>query len=146
MALRNGLTAVTLGVGLALSHALPVTAADYIEAAPADASICSETRVLSRVTKNFAYQVRHVPNLPQVEIVDYVGPRLTRYEPSTEDSPIERTYCQATALLSDGHSRQVWYLVEGGLGFASIGDNVEFCVAGFDRWYVYNSPYCRVLR
>ena len=31
------------------------------------------------------------------------------------------------------------------MGFASIGDNVEFCVAGFDRWMVYNGR-CRVLR
>ena len=28
--------------------------------------------------------------------------------------------------------------------FASIGDNVEFCVSGFDRWMVYNGR-CRVL-
>ena len=31
------------------------------------------------------------------------------------------------------------------MGFASIGDGVEFCVSGFDRWNVYNSG-CRVLR
>jgi hypothetical protein len=31
------------------------------------------------------------------------------------------------------------------MGFAGMGDNVEFCVSGFDRWYVYNGR-CRVLR
>ena len=35
--------------------------------------------------------------------------------------------------------------IEEGMGFASIGDNVEFCVSGFDRWMVYNGR-CRVLR
>ena len=31
------------------------------------------------------------------------------------------------------------------MGFVGIGDNVEFCVSGFDRWMVYNGR-CRVLR
>ena len=42
-------------------------------------------------------------------------------------------------------SREVWYLIEGHMGFVGIGENVEFCVSGFDRWYVYNGR-CRVLR
>ena len=48
-------------------------------------------------------------------------------------------------LLSDGRKRSLWYLIEYGMGLASIGDNVEFCVSGFDRWLVYNGG-CRVLR
>jgi capsid protein len=48
-------------------------------------------------------------------------------------------------VQSDGADRDIWYLIEEGMGFASIGDNVEFCVSGFDRWYVYNGR-CRVLR
>ena len=63
----------------------------------------------------------------------------------SEDRPIGRRYCGATVILSDGHDRDIWYLIEEGMGFASIGDNVEFCVSGFDRWYVYNGR-CRVLR
>jgi AcrR family transcriptional regulator len=59
--------------------------------------------------------------------------------------PIERRYCHATARLTDGQDRQIWYLIEYGRGFVGIGDNVEFCVQGFDRWNVYNAA-CRVLR
>ena len=56
----------------------------------------------------------------------------------SEDRPIGRTYCGATVILSDGDGRDIWYLIEEGQGYASIGNNVEFCVSGFDRWYVYN--------
>jgi hypothetical protein len=42
-------------------------------------------------------------------------------------------------------SRDIWYLIEIPMGFAGVGSNVEFCVAGFDRWNVYGGG-CRVLR
>ena len=72
------------------------------------------------------------------------------------DRPIARRYCGATVELSDGRRRDIWYLIEERMGFATLldgfhlanetrGSNVEFCVAGFDRWMVYNGA-CRVLR
>lgn len=134
---------------LALSvAALPAGAADLLVSAPAvviDNGICSQQSVLRTVVSRFGYQVRHVPNLPQVGISAMSDVRLTRYEPKTNPAEIERTYCRATAVLSDGQYRPVWYMVEEGQGFASMGRNVEFCVDGFDRWYVYDAN-CRVLR
>ncbi|MDA4629743.1 hypothetical protein NZA98_01200, partial [Escherichia coli] len=95
----------------------------------------------------FSYQVHHVPGLQQVAIQDFSDVHQQRYEPSRnpEMSAVPRYYCQATAHLSDGRQRPVWYVVEEGLGYASIGNNVEFCVAGFDRWNVYNGS-CRSLK
>ena len=119
---------------------LPASAADYLTPAPAgvaDAGACSQQSVLR--------SVRHVPNLPQVGISAMSDVQLTRYEPKTNPAQIERTYCKATAVLTDGQYRSVWYMVEEGQGFASMGRNVEFCVDGFDRWYVYDAS-CRVLR
>src|SRR5690606_38691329 len=102
-----------------------------------DSGVCANNSVLNRITRNFAHQVRHVPNLPQVAITDFHNIRETRYLPAREDRPIGRHYCAATAVLSDGPSRDVWYLIEEGQGYAGIfGDNVEFCVSGFDRWFV----------
>jgi hypothetical protein len=86
-----------------------------------------------------------VPHLPDVGIVDFQRIHEHRYLPYGEDQPIARRYCGATAQLSDGGSRTIWYLIEDGMGLAGIGDNVEFCVSGFDRWMVYNGR-CRVLR
>ena len=90
-----------------------------------------------------------MPNLPKVAITNFSGIHQHRYLPAYysyyEEWPIGRRYCGATVSLSDGDSREIWYLIEEGQGFASIGNNVEFCVSGFDRWYVYNGR-CRVLR
>lgn len=108
--------------------------------------VCAEPWVLRRITQRFRHQVRHVPHLSNVEITDFRRIHERRYLPALgEKRPIGRRYCGAKVALSDGRERAIWYLVEEGQGFASIGDNVEFCVSGFDRWYVYNS-HCRILR
>jgi capsid protein len=106
---------------------------------------CAQSRHLSRITSRFAYQVKNVPDLPDVSIMEFRDLREQRYLPEDEDHQISRRYCAGTVVLSDGHAREIWYLIEGRMGFVGIGDNVEFCVSGFDRWYVYNGG-CRVLQ
>ena len=124
---------------------IPVKAADLAASYDENSGECANPGYLGRITNRFAYQVRHVPNLPDVAIVDYQRIHEHRYLPSSEEWPIERRYCGATVVLSDGRTRDLWYLIEGRMGFAGIGKNVEFCVSGFDRWMVYNGR-CRVLR
>ena len=142
MALAGAIAAVA-GVGASAPEA---RAADLVVGVYAsDPGACADRRVLSRISRNFDYQVRHVPHLPLVSIVDFYRIGETRYLPAHEDSPIERRYCHGDVILSDGRSRDIWYLIENPMGFAGIGSNVEFCVAGFDRWRVYNGN-CRVLR
>jgi capsid protein len=145
--LTTALLATSLG-------AAPSFAADQVEFD--DGSPCSDAHVLKRITERFDYQVRHVPNLPDVAITDFQRIHQHRYVPAEEDRPIARRYCGATVVLSDGDNRDIWYLIEERMGFATLvdgfglatetrGSNVEFCVAGFDRWLVYNGA-CRVLR
>ena len=110
-----------------------------------DGGVCGQPWVLNKITSRFSYQVHHVPHLPDVAITDFQRIHQHRYLPANDTWPIGRRYCGATVSLSDGRARTIWYLIEEGQGFASIGDNVEFCVAGFDRWMVYNGR-CRVLR
>lgn len=121
------------------------TAADLVAVSVSDPGICSHDRVLNRITSRFGHQVRHVPNLPQVGIVDFYGISETRYLPQREDRPIDRRYCHATVALSDGYNRDLWYLIEKPMGFVGFGSNVEFCVAGFDRWYVHGA-HCQAIR
>lgn len=138
----------TLAAAMAVGSVLtPVVApaADLLIYQEQDSGVCADQRFLARIVDRFNYQVRHVPNLPNVAITDFRRIRANRYEPVGERHPIARQYCKADAILSDGHTRDIWYLIEGRMGFAGIGDNVEFCVAGFDRWMVYNGR-CRVLR
>ena len=70
--------------------------------------------------------------------------------------PIERRYCQATALLSDHVSRTVHYVIEHPMGFAAAGEclggfspvaswRAEGCVLGLDEWHVYGAN-CESLR
>jgi capsid protein len=147
MARLSSFFAASLALGVALSSAAPVMAADYIQGSAGYDDTCGQARVLNRIVSNFSYQVQHVPDLPQVAIDDFSNVHQTRYEPSVdpEMAAVARHYCRATAHLSDGKERSIWYLVEEGQGFASTGDNVEFCLAGFDRWRVYDGS-CRTLR
>ncbi len=135
-----GISVPMVAVPSAFSADLP----GYVEQG-GDAGVCAQSWVLNKITSRFRHQVRHVPNLPDVAILDFQRIHEHRYLPASEEWPIGRRYCGATVALSDGQNRSIWYLIEEGQGFASIGDNVEFCVAGFDRWMVYNGR-CRILR
>ena len=136
--------AATLAFGSLMTPAA-APAADMRIYQQQDSGVCADRRFLAKITDRFRYQVRHVPHLPDVAITDFQRIRGTLFEPRAERKPIARQYCEADVVLSDGYTRNIWYLIEGGMGFAGIGDNVEFCVDGFDRWYVYNGR-CRVLR
>ncbi len=142
--LTRPILAALLAVSASIGAVPSVQAAD-LGGYSGDSGVCGKSWVLNRITSRFAYQVRHVPNLPQVAITDFQNIQERRYLPAQEDRPIGRTYCGAQVVLSDASSRDIWYLIEEGQGFASVGDNVEFCVSGFDRWYVYDGR-CRVLR
>jgi len=138
--------AAALAVSFASLGAPTVQAADYIEMAPADAGFCSKAGVLSRIQSKFRHQVTHVPNLPDVAITDFRDITLRRWQPAQgEEWPIARLYCGATVQLSDGMNKDIWYLVEEGMGLAGTGYNVEFCIKDFDRWNVYSGG-CRILR
>lgn len=133
---------LALGGGTATAAAADMIVGVSVE----DPGICGKSAVLNRIADRFAYQVRHVPHLPQVGIVDFHRIGETRHLPQIKgERPIDRRYCHAQAVLSDGYSRDIWYLIERPMGFAGIGSNVEFCVSGFDRWHVYGGR-CRVLR
>jgi capsid protein len=138
--------AALVGICTPLATAPAAFAADlpgYVD--NGDTGVCSEAWVLSKITHRFRYQVQHVPNLPDVAITDFRGIQQHRYLPASDNWPIGRRYCGATVALSNGLDRTIWYLIEEGQGYASVGDIVEFCVSGFDRWMVYNGR-CRVLR
>jgi capsid protein len=146
LALAAGIVAGAMVTGGKASAADP--SVSYVE----DPGLCGQSWVLRAITHRFRHQVKNVPNLPDVSIVDFSRIHERRYIPFSDDrvpfadnEPIARRYCGATVALSDGYYRDIWYLIEEGQGFAGVGDNVEFCVSGFDRWYVYNGR-CRVLR
>ena len=139
------LVSLSTPLGASLGFTQAASAADLGVYTGDDGSVCGEAWVLSKITDRFNYQVHNVPHLPDVAITDFHNIRQHRYQRASEEWPIGRHYCRATVSLSDGRDRSIFYMIEDGQGFASIGDNVEFCVSGFDRWMVYNGR-CRVLR
>jgi hypothetical protein len=60
-------------------------------------------------------------------------------------SHVHRRYCDGTAWLSDGRSSEVVYVIEEGMGFASMEWNVEYCLPAYDRWRVYDA-WCKAIR
>lgn len=127
------------------SLATPAAAADMIMVRVDEPGICGHSAVLGKITSRFRHQVTHVPNLPLVDIDGFHRIRESRYLPQRHNRPVERRYCHARVALSDGRSRDIYYLIERPMGFAGIGSNVTFCVSGFDRWYV-NGGRCRSVR
>ncbi|RLQ89413.1 hypothetical protein [Notoacmeibacter ruber] len=107
---------------------------------------CADDRVLNQVSKQIDYQTRNVPGVPDLGILDYYAIHQNDFIPEARKRPIARRYCEASAALSNGETRTVWYLIEYDQGFAgAFGDNVEACMQGFDEWNVYDEA-CRVVR
>lgn len=141
MSLRSAL-ALTLFAGLSVQ----VQAADYIAVSPVVTDpVCHEQSVINSAVAQFSRLVRGVPEMPAVSINAISNVNATRFDPKTYPSGIERHYCSATAVLSNGENRDMWYMIEQNQGLASMGRNVESCVDGFDKWFVYDGR-CRVLR
>lgn len=144
--IRGVLAAALLSVPATVANAADLIAPGPYVAAQPD-SFCAREGYLRSIERRFGIQAREVHHRPELSIVAISDIRENRYEPAmVEPMGIDRLYCKATAAMSDGHTRTVWYLVEYDMGFAGIfGDSVEFCVSGLDRWNVYDG-YCRVLR
>lgn len=109
-----------------------------------EASDCGNPAILKAVAKRFHHQ-SHTVHHDRLRIDIFDDVHEHRNLPAKELRPIARRYCGATAVLSDGQRKTLWYFIETQAGLAGIGENVEFCVAGFDKWNVYNAN-CRVAR
>ena len=133
-----------LAVAGVLLAGAPAFAADAVHGRHSTGPGCHDAHVIKRIGKIFAHRMKHVYH-SDLEIVTVNRIHQRRYEPKTEWSrPIARRYCGATAKLSDGRKRSMWFLIEERMGFASLGDNVEVCVSGFTRWKEYGGR-CRAL-
>jgi hypothetical protein len=105
---------------------------------------CDDPHVLTSISERFQRQSSVM--LDQLLIIsDFSKVHEHRVYDKNESRLIARRYCGATATLSDGRNREVWYLIESSSGVAGWGNGVEFCVSGFDRWNAYDAA-CRVLR
>jgi hypothetical protein len=105
---------------------------------------CRSPAILGFITSDFGYRARNYLKM-DIAIAEIHDMRQSRLELRDETRPIQREYCRATAIMTDGQRRALWYLIERGFGFAGIGSNIEFCLNGLDPWYVYGAQ-CASLR
>lgn len=77
--------------------------------------------------------------------IEAVSSIRQRYGTTRFVSSIAHRHCEAIADLSNARDDRLIYVIEEGMGFASIGWNVEFCLPRHDAWRVYDGG-CRVLR
>ena len=148
--ISSALSGILAATALFAAPVSSAQAADLIAPGPyaaAPDSDCADARRLASIERDFLLQAREVHHQPGLAIVSINNISENRYLPIEEDiRSVERLYCKASAAMSDGQTRTLWYLIEYGEGFAgAFGDNVEFCLSGLDRWNVYDG-YCRVLR
>ncbi len=111
-----------------------------------DAGVCGYKRILWEVGYKFRHEVRNVPGLPPVHIEHVTDITMGRGENPATKLNIPRQFCRATAIMNDGSSYPLYYMVEYGQGFTGVsGYNVEFCVEGFDKWRIQDGN-CRAVK
>ena len=84
---------------------------------------------------------------PRLFLVEVINPVQTYERKRDAVHKVKRKFCHATARLTDGTKRDMWYLLEtpGGLAGAPKTANLEFCILGLDRWHVYGKD-CSTIR
>ncbi|KAB0680687.1 hypothetical protein [Aureimonas leprariae] len=126
-------------------------AADYIESEPPPEAIvkqftphCEDPRVLGKVEDQFEYGAVNMLQ-SDLTVAEFSDLREKAWFPRTDDSSVERRFCQGSVLLSDNQKHTLYYTVSYPLGYASVGWKAESCVLGLDRWLIYGAN-CSSLR
>ena len=132
-------------------YAIFVLLASALTALPAPAfadrqdytPLCQNPSVLKRIISRFGWAERQTWHRG-FEIDEIVSPHL-RYQILDGPTSIKHDHCSARAVMTDGSIRRINYSIERGMGFASIGNNVRFCIVGLDPWRIYGAA-CSTIR
>ena len=134
-----------------LATATPAAAADLGRAAARDVPglpACTDAGVLSTIMDRFAWGSAHVEKR-SLALVGFRDIREVKLEVNGTSLYAQR-WCAARVALDDGTRSTVTYRIDRAAGFAAPGyldrpDDVEFCVAGHDPWFVHDGT-CRTTR
>jgi len=121
--------------------ALPAIAAD---GRLSEAGACRNPAILGFITRNFDHKAANYLKR-QIAIAEIRDMRQSRLQLRDDTHRVEREYCRATALTTDGRRRPLWYLIERDWAFAGLGSSVEYCLSGLDPRYVHGAQ-CASLR
>jgi hypothetical protein len=131
---------------LALMFATAVMAAGLFSAAGARAEIndCAGSGVIGFIDHRFDDKARRYLGA-DLDILAIGAIDQTHVQLRDDTHPVQRVYCHAKADMSDGHRRDLWYMIESNMGFVGLGDRIRFCIAGLDPWHV-DGRQCRSVR
>ena len=103
---------------------------------------CQDIKVLGKIVERFNWAEKNTWNRGFfLQDIERVRERVVQ---NNSQSLIPRRYCRAHARLTNGRHPVLFFLIEGGQGFAGNSFNVEFCLNGYDRWNEYDGS-CRAL-
>jgi hypothetical protein len=141
--MRRLLCALALALGSTSGEAAdllgPIAIREPIQAV----NPCADANVLRRIAQRFARAERETWHRGFV-MASLANGRDSGH-PFFEPGLIKRDYCVADSVMTNGSAHSVYYAIEYGVGFASIGNYVDFCVLGLDPWHVHDEA-CRTVR
>ena len=105
--------------------------------------LCEEAGPLGKIQSRFSRKEGRFWN-SNLEIVSFENVREVAFRPWVADA-IPRRFCSATAVISDGVKRPVYFSIIEDAGIIGASWGVEWCVVGLDRNWAY-SPACRMAR
>lgn len=104
---------------------------------------CADPDVLRRMADRFAWAERKTWH--RGFVMASIENGRTGEHSFFEPGIVHREYCRADSLMTNGRRHAVYYTIEFGQGFASIGNYVDFCVVGLDPWRIHDEA-CRAVR
>ena len=107
------------------------------------ANPCADLDVLTGIADRFAWAERNAWH--RGFVMASIRNGRTGEHAFFEPGLIRREYCRADSVMTNGRRHPVFYTIEFGQGFASIGSYVDFCVLGLDPWRIHDDA-CRTVR
>ncbi len=135
--------AVALVLGTATAEAADLPGPVLISQPIESTDPCADTNVLEGIASRFAWAERNTWH--RGFVIASIGNGRNSGHPYFEPGIVRREYCRADSVMTNGRNHTVYYAIEFGVGFASIGNYVDFCVLGLDPWHVYDEA-CRTVR
>ncbi len=99
--------------------------------------------MLSRIKHRFGVSER--TQWKRGFVIATIGNPRPSGHPFAKPGLVERDFCVADSVMSNGTSYPVFLIVEHRLGFVGLGNYVDFCVLGLDPWHVHDEA-CRTVR
>jgi hypothetical protein len=105
--------------------------------------LCEERGPLDMIRRRFGTKEGKFWN-SDLKLVGFEQIQEVAWQPWAPGT-IPRRFCSASALISDGVRRPMYYSITEDAGMIGVSYGVEFCVVGLDREWSYQ-PACKMAK